>query len=114
MTSNNNNDDNIVIQMNLTSWCRWKALYYKDKGSLSASIKEEGKYLETLPIYKQRWIIDGEGTPLAPINDAIIIKAALKELIKDYGELETIKLIRSDSNDFKFYADYCYDYLEHN
>jgi hypothetical protein len=111
MTSKNNNNDN-VIQMNLTSWCRWKALYYKDMGSLSTTVKEESVYIGSLPVYKQRWIVNGEGSMLAPITNDVI-KAALEVMIDESGVDKTIKLIMTSCNDFKFYADYCFD-LQYN
>ena len=107
MTSKNNNNDNVVIQMNLLSWCRWKALYYKGMGSLSASLEEESIYLKTLPNYVRKWIVDGEGSPHVKINDAVI-KAALDWMIEDRGREQTIKLITNSCDDFKFFADYCY------
>ena len=109
MTSKNNNNDNVVIQMNLLSWCRWKALYYKGMGSLSASLEEESIYLKTLPNYVRKWIVDGIGSPHADINDSNIIKAALDWMIEDKGREQTIKLITSSCDDFKFFADYCFN-----
>ena len=109
MTSkNNNNNDNVVIQMNLLSWCRWKALYYKGNKSLSASLQEESVYLKTLPSYMRKWIVDGQGTILATIDNNVV-KAALQLMIDDIGEAKTIKLIMTSYDDFKFYADYCYN-----
>jgi hypothetical protein len=108
MTSNNSQNDNNVIQMNLMSWCRWKALYYKGNKSLSASLQEESVYLKTLPTYMRKWIVDNQGTVLATI-DSDVVKAALQLMIDDIGEVKTIKLIMTSCDDFKFYADYCYN-----
>jgi hypothetical protein len=108
MTSKNNNNDNAVIQKNLAFWCRWKALYYKGMGSLSASLEEESIYLKTLPNYVRKWIVDGEGSPHAVINRDVI-KAALDWMITDNGKEQTIKLITNSCDDFKFFADYCFN-----
>lgn len=108
MTSNNSQNDNNVIQMNLLSWCRWKALYYKGNKSLSASLQEESVYLKTLPSYMRKWIVDNQGTVLATIDNNVV-KAALQLMIDDIGETKTIKLIMTSCDDFKFYADYCYN-----
>ena len=113
MTSNNSQNDNNVIQMNLMSWCRWKALYYKGNKSLSASLQEESVYLKTLPTYMRKWIIDNQGTVLATI-DSDVVKAALQLMIDDIGEVKTIKLIMTSCDDFKFYADYCYNLEQKN
>lgn len=107
MTSNNNNENNVVIQMNLLSWCRWKALYYKGMGSLSASLEEESIYLKTLPNYVRKWIVDGQGSEIARIDNNII-KAALDWMVEDKGKEQTIKLIANSCDDSKFFADYCY------
>lgn len=118
MTNNNNKNNNnadkssVVIQKNLAFWCRWKALYYKGMGSLSASLDEESTYLKTLPNYVRKWIVDNEGSSHANINDSNVIKAALSWMIEDRGEKETIKLITSNCEDFKLFAEYCYNNLK--
>jgi hypothetical protein len=115
MTNNDKNNadkSSNIIQMNLLSWCRWKALYYKDNKSLSASLQEESVYLKTLPNYKRKWIIDGIGSNYADINDSNIIKSALSWMIEDKGEKETLKIITSNCEDFKFFAEYCFNLKE--
>lgn len=112
MTNNNNNNadkSNVVIQKNLAFWCRWKALYYKHNKSLSASLEEESVYIKTLPNYVRKWVVDGEGSPHANINDINVIKAALSQIIYDKGNKETIKIITNNCEDFKFFAEYCYN-----
>lgn len=110
MTSknNNNNENNVVIQMNLLSWCRWKAVYYKGNKSLSASLEDESIYIKTLPNYVRKWIVDGIGSSHATINDSNIIKAAIDWMIEDKGKEQTLKLITSSCDDSKFFAEYCY------
>lgn len=111
MTNKNNNNadkSSVVIQKDLAFWCRWKALYYKHNESLSASLEEESTYIKTLPNYVRKWIIDGEGTEIVKITDEII-KAAIDWMIYDNGNKETIKIITSNCEDFKFFAEYCYN-----
>ena len=105
--NNNNNDNAIVIQKDLAFWCRWKALYYKGNKSLSASLEEESAYIKALPNYVRKWIIDSQGSPHANINNSNIIKSALNQMIKDNGTKETIKIITSNCDDFKLFAEYC-------
>jgi hypothetical protein len=95
--------------MSLASWCRWKALYYKGNKSLSASLEEESVYIKTLPNYVRKWIVDGEGSAHADINNDVIIRAALDWMIEDKGKQQTIKIITSNCDDFKLFADYCFN-----
>jgi hypothetical protein len=113
MTSNNSQNDNNVIQMNLLSWCRWKALYYKGNKSLSASLQEESVYLKTLPTYMRKWIVDGEGTEIVKITDEII-KAAIDLMIADKGKETTINTIKQSTEDFRYLIEYCYNLEQKN
>lgn len=78
----------------LSSLARWKAFVRKYRG-FTSNCKDEKEFIANLHDYQKTWISNGEGTPLAIIQDVDVIEAiidfniSIDEISKlDYEDLK--------------------------